>query len=154
MQHIKDASLESDAATAKNPRFVLERRRRRRRLSRTRFFTDDKNGCNLRCYKTAPNELKMEKKDIEHLATLARIELTGKEAGELSGDITSILEYVGTINKITAQRSGEKSVRALHNVVRDDDGPHEGGIYTEALLEAAPKRSGRHVQVKKILNNE
>ncbi len=96
----------------------------------------------------------MERKDIEHLAKLARIKLTDTEAHALAADITGILGYVSEINEITASASGEKKVGTLHNVMREDGEPHEPGIYTEALLDAAPERDGQYIKVKKILDNE
>lgn len=96
----------------------------------------------------------MEKKDIEHLALLARIRLTETEAQALAGDITKILGYVSEINSITADTDTEKKVGSLHSVMREDGEPHEPGIYTEALLSAAPERDGQYIKVKKILDNE
>lgn len=96
----------------------------------------------------------MEKKDIEHLATLARIELTEEEAEALAADITDILRYIGEIQEITALSQDEKKVGALHNVMREDGEPHESGIYSEDLLDAAPERKEQYIQVQKILDNE
>ena len=45
----------------------------------------------------------MKQEDIEHLATLSRIELSGDESKELAENITAILEYVGVINEIAAE---------------------------------------------------
>ena len=96
----------------------------------------------------------MEKKDIEHLAKLARIGITDAEADALSHDITEILGYVNTIQEITADRVEEKKVGPLHSVMREDGEPHEPGIYTEKLLAAAPERHGRYVKVKKIIGDK
>lgn len=93
----------------------------------------------------------MEKKDIEHLASLARIDITEKEANSLAKDMTSILGYVGEIEKITESTEVEKKVGPLHNVFREDTNPHDGGIYTEDLLSQAPDRSDDYIHVKKIL---
>ena len=96
----------------------------------------------------------MKKEDIEHLATLARIELKGDEADALAADITSILTYVEAINEITATVGSEKNAGALRNVFREDGEPHEGGVYTEDLLSAAPERHENYVKVKKILGGD
>lgn len=96
----------------------------------------------------------MEKKDIEHLAKLARIEVTDTEAETLAGNITSILEYVSEIEKATGKAEGEKKVGPLYNVMREDTNPHEPGIYTEDLLNLAPARKGQYVEVKKILEDK
>lgn len=96
----------------------------------------------------------MKREDIEHLATLARIELREGEAEHLATEIEAVLEYVSEINEITADTIGEKKVGVLYNVMREDGNPHEGGIYTEKLLKAAPERSGKYIKVKKILGGQ
>ncbi len=95
----------------------------------------------------------MEKKDVEHLAKLSRIAITDEEATALAGEITSILGYVSEIDSITGKRPEVKEVGALNNVMREDEDPHEPGIYTEDLLSAAPERDGQYVKVKKILGD-
>lgn len=95
----------------------------------------------------------MDKKSIEHLALLARIELSDQEKESLAGEISEILEYVSAISDITAEEK-PKEVSGLYNIMRDDEPNHEPGAYTEAILNAAPKREGRFMKVKKILNND
>ena len=96
----------------------------------------------------------MKREDIEHLAKLARIAVTESEADALAKDITSILGYVSEIEEITGNAEGEKKVGALCNVMREDKDPHEPGIYTEDLLNAAPEREGQYVVVKKIIGDK
>lgn len=93
----------------------------------------------------------MKKEDIEHLGTLARIRLSGGEGEKLAADITDILDYVGAINEITAIEK-EKKAGGRINVMREDIPTHKPGEHTEALLDAAPKRKGQYVEVKKILD--
>ena len=95
----------------------------------------------------------MEKKDIQHLATLARIQLSESEVETLTADIGSILDYVSEINSITADVENEKKVGTLYNVMREDTGAHEAGKYTEDILNAAPERDGAYIKVKKILGD-
>lgn len=93
----------------------------------------------------------MEKKDIEHLAKLARIELAEHEINSLAGDITDILGYVSAVSEITGDTGTEKRVGATYNVFREDERTNESDEYTEAMLNEAPEREGRYVKVKKIL---
>lgn len=94
----------------------------------------------------------MEKKDISHLANLARIKLSDDEMTGLAEDITNILGYISVINDIVPSNQAKK-VGAIHNVMREDSDPHEAGVYTEDLLNEAPDRVGQYVRVKKILGN-
>jgi aspartyl-tRNA(Asn)/glutamyl-tRNA(Gln) amidotransferase subunit C len=95
----------------------------------------------------------MRKEDIERLATLARIELKDEESIAFAEDITSILGYVSEITQITGSNDALKVVGPVFNVMRDDTEPHEAGLYTEDLLNAAPDRQGSYVKVKKILED-
>lgn len=96
----------------------------------------------------------MKREDIEHLAKLARIEVKGDEAVSLAEDITSILGYVSEIEEITGSAAIEKKVGPLYNVMREDENPHEAGLYTEDLLALAPERQGQYVKVKKIIGSK
>lgn len=93
----------------------------------------------------------MEKKDVQHLAGLARIALTEKEVESLAKDMTDILGYVSDIEEITGNKEKEKKVGPLFNMMREDKDPHEAGKYTKDLLELAPDRKGDYIHVKKIL---
>lgn len=96
----------------------------------------------------------MKKEDIEHLAKLARIEVTDGEAEKLAGDITNVLAYVSQIEAAVGTVPSEKQVGPLFNVMREDGEPHEAGMYTEDLLSAAPERDGQYVKVKKIIEGK
>lgn len=93
----------------------------------------------------------MEIKDIEKLAKLARIDLSDTEKKDLLKDIEKILAFVDQIQDVSADIDVSPQPWVLRNVMREDGEPHESGIYTEKLLEAAPARKGTHVRVKNIL---
>ncbi len=99
-----------------------------------------------------PRDTPMRKEDIAQLANLARIEVQEVDAQILAENITSILSYVSEIEAITGTELVEKKVGELHNVMREDDEPHEPGLYTEDLLKLAPERYGQYVKVKKIID--
>lgn len=94
----------------------------------------------------------MNKEDIFHLGSLARIKLTDEEADALKTDISGILEYVSTINKIVADTSITKEVGARYNVFREDSVTNDPESFTEALLNEMPEKKDRYLKVKKILN--
>jgi aspartyl-tRNA(Asn)/glutamyl-tRNA(Gln) amidotransferase subunit C len=96
----------------------------------------------------------MKREDIEHLARLSRIGITDVEAEALAKDVTSVLNYVSEIEDITGSTATEKQVGALHSVMRPDGEPTPGDTYTEVLLDAAPERVGRYIQVKKIIDDK
>ena len=92
----------------------------------------------------------MEIKDIEKLAELARIEMSQEEKTKILNDMDSILEFVNQIQEakvdITEREAGE-----VRNIMREDENPHESGIYTESILGEAPKVRDNYIEVKKIL---
>lgn len=96
----------------------------------------------------------MNKADILHLASLARIKITAAEAETLQADIESVLEYVSMVNDMSDDTHEEKTVGAVYNVFREDVVTNESGGETETLLAEAPSRHGNYVAVKKILNVE
>lgn len=88
--------------------------------------------------------------EIEKLASLSRIAVTAEEKELLRKDIESILSYVAKVQA----HAGEAVVPPLsahRNIFREDKDSHESGLYTEALLAAAPQSEKGYVVVKKIL---
>lgn len=96
----------------------------------------------------------MEKKDILHLATLSRIRISDEEAEALKGEIESVLEYVSAVDDIAADITLTKKVGARYNIFRNDEVTNEGGSHTDVLLNEAPNVKGRHLQVKKIIQQD
>ncbi len=95
----------------------------------------------------------MDIQEIHRLAGLARIELTDAEAATFATEVSSILGYVSEVNDITGDVPPEKVAGALVNVMREDVVSHEPGVYTDDLLNLAPGRHDKYVEVKKILEN-
>jgi len=98
----------------------------------------------------------MDKDEVMRLAGLARIEISDKEAENLTREFESILNYVGEVKNATnnqqlATDNKDKKDFTNRNVMREDINPHEGGLYTVELLNEAPEREGNYIEVKKIL---
>lgn len=87
--------------------------------------------------------------DVRALAQLARLEVSDEELAKLEKEIPDILAFVQTIQKVAA--SAPVREPSLRNVMRADDNPHEGGMYTKALLKAAPIRVGNRIAVKQVI---
>ena len=94
----------------------------------------------------------MDKDKVLSLAKLARIEISDSEAENLSHEFEAILGYVSEVKSVEtdATPSGREDF-AVKNVFREDNNPHEAGLYTEKILEQAPAKDGSYVKVKKIL---
>ncbi|GMU74467.1 MAG: hypothetical protein AMXMBFR44_6640 [Candidatus Campbellbacteria bacterium] len=91
----------------------------------------------------------METPDIEKLAGLARIQLSESEKKALEKDFKDILAFIDQISGASVSHE-EKQAGTPHNVMRPDMDAHEGGVYTDALLSAAPESKDGYVKVKNI----
>jgi len=87
--------------------------------------------------------------DVRALAQLARLEVSDEELAKLEREIPDILKFVETIQSVSGKETAPSP--ALINVMRADENPHEGGMYTEALLKAAPARVGNRIAVKQVI---
>ncbi len=88
-------------------------------------------------------------KDIQNLASLARIEISADEAESLTPEIDSILGYVSQVENMSASHNLE--LPALRNVMREDAVTRQSSQYTEDILSNAPSREDNLLKVKKIL---
>lgn len=93
----------------------------------------------------------MDIKQVQNLAKLARIELTEQEQEALLKDMSNILTFVGQLQEVTLPGGLTPTVGVPHNVMRDDNNPHESGIYTDAILNNAPATKDGYIRVKNIL---
>jgi len=93
----------------------------------------------------------MDREKVLNLAKLARIELKDEEAENLSHEFDTILKYVSEVRSLKILLPPDSQGKTLRNIMREDDSPHESGIYTEKILEQAPMREGDYFKVKKIL---
>ena len=104
--------------------------------------------------RTAPTKnVKSEKistREVNHVAKLARLELSDQEAAFFQKDLNSILDYVETLKDLDTDHVSPMShVLEINNVWRDDR-PRDQKE-TEPLLENAPMREKGYYKVPKIL---
>ncbi len=93
---------------------------------------------------------KISLKDVEHVARLARLELSEAEKERMRRELDSILSY---IDKLRALDTGgvEPTSHAIPmtNVMRDDT--PRPSFPQEAMLANAPERSGEFFRVPRII---
>lgn len=90
--------------------------------------------------------------DIRALAKLARVEVTDAEVDKLEKELPAILDFVETVQGARVSATAPKS--ALRNVMREDANPHEGGVYTDALLKGAPSEKDGRIVVKQVISRK
>ena len=93
-------------------------------------------------------------KEIEHLANLARIDLSEADKSSLTKEVDAILGYVDQLKKVKVSLDGEGRVGAVKNVTRPDMAEDTSSEDRERLLKEAPQRVGDFVAVKKVLVQE
>ncbi len=94
----------------------------------------------------------LNKKEIEHLALLARLGITKEEKEKFRSELSSILDYVAKLNQVDTK--GVKStsqVTGLFNIMREDKARKSG--CEKELVEAAPEHQGGCIKTKAILEN-
>ena len=91
----------------------------------------------------------IEIKDVEHVAKLARLELTEEEKQKFSTQLSSILEYVEEMNEVDTTGVQPMS-HAIHfvNVMREDEVKYEQT--KEELMKNAPVEEDGFFMVPKI----
>ena len=90
------------------------------------------------------------RKDVEHVAALARLGLTDQEIDLMQGQLNRILEAVGQLQAVDTSSVGPTAqVIALENVMRDDVA--RPSMDREAALAEAPKREGSLLRVPVVL---
>ncbi len=101
-------------------------------------------------------------KELEHLAVLARIQLTDEDKVSLVKEFDSILGYIDQLKKVDVDIDGSSRVGSVKNVMREDvassdltygsvDSSTTNNETRERLLDEAPDREGDFVAVKKII---
>ena len=92
------------------------------------------------------------KQEIEHIAKLARLDLTEEELKNYGSQLSDILNYIDQLKEVdvtdvepTAQITG------LENILRNDEVNDWDKQEREASLEEAPELEDRQVKVKRIL---
>ncbi|WP_206812186.1 Asp-tRNA(Asn)/Glu-tRNA(Gln) amidotransferase subunit GatC [Paradesulfitobacterium ferrireducens] len=94
--------------------------------------------------------MKISRKDVEHVALLARLELTEEEIEAYTGQLDSILEYAAMLNRLDTDNV-EPTAHAvpLHNVLRTDE--VRRSIEREKALQNAPDSEDGFFRVPKIV---
>lgn len=87
--------------------------------------------------------------DIEHVARLARLELTDEETGRLKVELGVILEHAARVGEVAADDVPPTAYAiARANVVRED--VPEPCLPVEEALRNAPDREGDRIKVPRI----
>jgi aspartyl-tRNA(Asn)/glutamyl-tRNA(Gln) amidotransferase subunit C len=98
----------------------------------------------------------MDIKDVENLASLARIELTEDEKNDLLSDMESILGYIKQIERPAADVDDFEANQNVTNVWREDvlvdeNSSQASKFSKELIIGQFPDKQDGFLKVKKIL---
>jgi aspartyl-tRNA(Asn)/glutamyl-tRNA(Gln) amidotransferase subunit C len=94
--------------------------------------------------------MKITKQEVEHVARLARLELSEQEKETLTDQISNILTYVEQLNELNTHGVEPTShVLDINNVMRDD--VPEASLPQDRALANAPDKASGHYKVPKII---
>ena len=92
-------------------------------------------------------------KDVEHIATLAKLEFTDAEKEKFTHQLNQILEYMDHLNSLdTSGVEPLSHVIELSNVFRQDE--VKAGVPTEEALKNAPEKNEQFFKVPKVINEK
>ena len=92
------------------------------------------------------------KKEVEHVASLARLGLSEKEKDKLSRELNGILDYFEKLKEIdTKNIEPTAQVTGLTNVFRKDENHHEiDAEKIKDILGQVPEREGNFIKTKPV----
>ena len=94
----------------------------------------------------------MKRTDMNHLAALARIELTEAELETFPAELSQIVEYVSVVSDIVSDETDAGQLPgARYNILREDVVTNQPDQYTKDALNEMPLTHGRHMLVQRIM---
>ncbi|WP_308636059.1 Asp-tRNA(Asn)/Glu-tRNA(Gln) amidotransferase subunit GatC [Paenibacillus silvisoli] len=89
-------------------------------------------------------------KDVEHVANLARLELSEQEKEQFTGQLNAILKYAEKLNELqTDDVEPTSHVLPVHNVMRED--VVRESVSNETALRNAPDEEDGQFKVPAVL---
>ncbi|MDO8600542.1 MAG: Asp-tRNA(Asn)/Glu-tRNA(Gln) amidotransferase subunit GatC [bacterium] len=95
--------------------------------------------------------LMITKKDVHHIAELARISLTSAEEEKYEKELSLTLHFVDKLAEVNTDETAPLTGGTdLVNITRDDNEEKQEAEDTAELLKAAPEHERGYIKVKKV----
>ena len=88
--------------------------------------------------------------DVRHVAALARLEFDADARARLQAQLNDILAHVDTLQRLDTRDVPPTSHPFAHDAPMRPDTP-EASPLSDALLDIAPRRSGRFIAVPRVI---
>ncbi|BAI81401.1 aspartyl-tRNA(Asn)/glutamyl-tRNA (Gln) amidotransferase subunit C [Deferribacter desulfuricans SSM1] len=90
------------------------------------------------------------KKDVKHIAKLARLTFNDEEIEKFTGELNKILDYIHKLNELNTDDVEPTShVLDITNVFRDDS--VKESLANEEALKNAPEKEYEHFKVPRVI---
>ena len=99
-----------------------------------------------------PKDKKISLEEVEHIAELARIELSGEEKKKFSDELSDVLGYVEQLQEVNTDGIEPMSqATGMVNVLREDVAENCDKNVRKKIIESFPEEKEGYVKVKQIL---
>ncbi len=96
--------------------------------------------------------MKLSKKEIQHIADLARLELTEAELKKYGSQLSDILSYIDQLKEVdTTDVEPTAQITGLENALRQDEKEDWDKREIEEALKQTPELKNRQIKVKRVL---
>jgi aspartyl-tRNA(Asn)/glutamyl-tRNA(Gln) amidotransferase subunit C len=96
----------------------------------------------------------MNRDDIAHLASLARIRLEDSELEQFEAELPVIVEYISAVKDIIDDGDTAPNPGVRPNIFREDAITNQPNEFSDDIIAQMPHSDGRFLSVKKILHIE
>ena len=96
--------------------------------------------------------MKLSLEEVEHIAWLARLELTDEEKNQYADQLSDILDYASRLNELDTDTIPPTS-RVLDQTLRLREDHARPGLPPEKILENAPQTQDEQFKVPPVLGN-
>ena len=94
----------------------------------------------------------LSKEEIQHVAKLARLDLTEAELEKYGGQLSAVLDYINQLKEADVEGvEPTAQVTGLTNILREDKIKDWDEKEIEEALADSPEQEGRFIKVKRVI---
>jgi aspartyl-tRNA(Asn)/glutamyl-tRNA(Gln) amidotransferase subunit C len=91
------------------------------------------------------------KKDVKHIAKLARLKISEREVEKFQKEFSKILEYFALLKEVNVEKVKPTSHSIeIENVMREDEPSKKRKMENEKLLKMMPEKENGYLKVKSV----
>lgn len=96
--------------------------------------------------------MKLSKQEIQHIAKLARLDLTEEELKKYGSQLSDVLNYIDQLKEVDVNGvESTAQIIGLENVLREDVARDWDEKEIKEALADAPEKEGRFIKVKRVI---